>query len=764
MNEWNRQELHRDVSICIIRTAFKFLALLEKRHFAREILESVLTKHAQNFEVLATLLATKATDREIPALNVHVKFDSAHFCRSHMKDIVGDLRRCEIPSQERIWYLEKIVFPLAQLPSLAIESDLKWMAIYTAFRWRNYKKELATTAVKLLEEYLLNFNNKLWRCDKKSEREVHFRRCVTAATDLLEGCGITKANARSQQTRLGGTTYFQEHFAPFAHFINVANTFCAKIEELSVPNRPFEDTYFRITLIRLVEEIFAHWTKDAVGEKPYSSEVEKELLAPFIRRGHLFWKALTARQFMDFNYETSASIVIPFLQEVVAYTLNRPIYSGFVILMLKTYLQKAYNFVEVTYNGHLELHKIVQSLVNGDVVNTLNDSMSAPFALQLGVTALQAVPKYGTYSEGNLLQYFKRSLVVIAEVKAPWKDAYDPSQELLKTVKIIIDACCPNLWTGVRRFTEEINKFVNGLVQFTLEINNKKDISVTLKSTVNNFMHSLLVFHADFLAVACPVEVLVDFMQSLFTYFVESDRSHSLPKAITELVSGVHMFVDGVYNKWQHTADNAKLTEASKKTTEILVAFFALDVPATLKQVPSLAMRYWQLYCETGLSLLAEFRSFLWDHKKVARKFLQRAIPVLSEATGTNHLLETLSVICCKSYELTIPKEPPARKETMKELLNFLKYLLNDLPKKSRVVEHISKHVVIDMIVHFAPLTVLGKQNAMHPQLVALLESLYSDQDDSVKYRALLVPKRDFDVIPIASAQTKSGDESSWIL
>lgn len=69
--------------------------------------------------------------------------------------------------QERLRYVEKILFPLAQLSSLSIESDLKWMAIYSAFHWRHYKKELVSTAVKFFEDYLLNFSNKLWTSDKK---------------------------------------------------------------------------------------------------------------------------------------------------------------------------------------------------------------------------------------------------------------------------------------------------------------------------------------------------------------------------------------------------------------------------------------------------------------------------------------------------------------------------------------------------------------------------------------------------------------------
>jgi hypothetical protein len=69
----------------------------EKRRFGWEILEATLVKHTQN-EVLATLLATKATDKEVPQLNVNVAFDSSHFLHPSLQQVVGDLTRRDIPS------------------------------------------------------------------------------------------------------------------------------------------------------------------------------------------------------------------------------------------------------------------------------------------------------------------------------------------------------------------------------------------------------------------------------------------------------------------------------------------------------------------------------------------------------------------------------------------------------------------------------------------------------------------------------------------
>jgi hypothetical protein len=71
----------------------------EKRQLGWEILESTLVKHTQNVEVLASLLATSATDKEVPQLNVKVAFDSRHFLQPYMRQFVGDLTRREIPSE-----------------------------------------------------------------------------------------------------------------------------------------------------------------------------------------------------------------------------------------------------------------------------------------------------------------------------------------------------------------------------------------------------------------------------------------------------------------------------------------------------------------------------------------------------------------------------------------------------------------------------------------------------------------------------------------
>lgn len=76
------------------------------------------------------------------------------------------------------------------------------------------------------------------------EREVQFRRCVAALSGLLEGCGISKSAVDIQRVRSGGTTQFQEHFAPIAHFINVSNGLCTKIKELSLPKKSVEVTTF----------------------------------------------------------------------------------------------------------------------------------------------------------------------------------------------------------------------------------------------------------------------------------------------------------------------------------------------------------------------------------------------------------------------------------------------------------------------------------------------------------------------------------------
>jgi hypothetical protein len=73
---------------------------------------------------------------------------------------------------------------------------------------------------------------------------VQFRRCVAALNGLLEGCGISKSAVEMQQSRGGGTTQFQEHFAPIAHFINVGDGLCTKIKELSLPKKSVEVTTF----------------------------------------------------------------------------------------------------------------------------------------------------------------------------------------------------------------------------------------------------------------------------------------------------------------------------------------------------------------------------------------------------------------------------------------------------------------------------------------------------------------------------------------
>jgi hypothetical protein len=58
----------------------------------------------------------------------------------------------------------------------------------------------------------------------------------------------------------------------------------------------------------------------------------------------------------------------------------------------------------------------------------------------------------------------------------------------------------------------------------------------------------------------------------------------------------------------------------------MLSEFFTLKIPNSLNQAP-FKMRYLMLYYQTGIALLEEFQSFLWDHETIARKFLQTAIP-----------------------------------------------------------------------------------------------------------------------------------------
>jgi hypothetical protein len=48
------------------------------------------------------------------------------------------------------------------------------------------------------------------------------------------------------------------------------------------------------------------------------------------------------------------------------------------------------------------------------------------------------------------------------------------------------------------------------------------------------------------------------------------------------------------------------------------------------------------------------------------------------------------------------------------KLLNFLNFLLNELPKnKPAEVENFCKHLVLDLIAHFAPITAVGEQRVM---------------------------------------------------
>jgi hypothetical protein len=103
--------------------------------------------------------------------------------------------------------------------------------------------------------------------------------------------------------------------------------------------------------------------------------------------------------------------------------------------------------------------------------------------------------------------------------------------------------------------------------------------------------------------------------------------------------------VDGVYNRNLRQPQNERLTENSKKTVEILSTFFTLSLPDTMKQNPVLKMRFLQLYYETGLALLAEFRSFLWEHDQIARNFLQQAIPGFQEKKANLIRTEHRSVV-----------------------------------------------------------------------------------------------------------------------
>lgn len=71
----------------------------EKRVIAWKILDSVITKHSNKPEILLALLATKATDKEVPQLNVDITFDPTHFLVPHAHELLSSLTKREIPSK-----------------------------------------------------------------------------------------------------------------------------------------------------------------------------------------------------------------------------------------------------------------------------------------------------------------------------------------------------------------------------------------------------------------------------------------------------------------------------------------------------------------------------------------------------------------------------------------------------------------------------------------------------------------------------------------
>jgi len=308
-HEWNRQELHRDVRIQIVKSAFVFLkkGTEQSLRVAWAIILSCVTKKKEDWKYISEVLtvicgaqpevAQQSRPNPRAAKRVEVPqplVPSAIFLLPTLEGHLSTLARIRVPTNQVTKFATEVLIPIAQT---AEDDDVRMLARIILYNFRT-QKGVVHLAANLYRDFLCNTEDALFTSKKEKEMtETYKARFQEISTRFLSLTGC-------QPNTLGET----REFASKRLVTETIGALCNRLKNLNKA----ENRKQRVCLLALVDEFFNRFDTRAL-RGCWDQAQEDEFFAPLKKFGELFYKFLFSRQLTIFvetrDYAEAAFVI-----------------------------------------------------------------------------------------------------------------------------------------------------------------------------------------------------------------------------------------------------------------------------------------------------------------------------------------------------------------------------------------------------------------------------------------------------------------------
>eukprot|EP00029_Vermamoeba_vermiformis_P009761 TRINITY_DN4981_c0_g1_i1.p1 TRINITY_DN4981_c0_g1~~TRINITY_DN4981_c0_g1_i1.p1 ORF type:complete len:2111 (-),score=615.75 TRINITY_DN4981_c0_g1_i1:53-6385(-) len=754
LHEWSRKELHRDVAITIIQCAFAFLKSPEesKNALGWKIIELTFEKYPSHSEILTTLLATKTTNAE-QHLNVLPEYNGQEMQQPRVKELMDDLAKREIPKKHVVDYINKVVKRLVNLETLDEDDDVKHLARVSMFYWREHEgKEGVEYFVKYALKFLSNFNSKLLRSTKVGDQKVFFARSTTMWNFLANCCGINTASS----IYVRGKGNVHRTLGDRESFAKAIENYTAEIGRLSKSKCTAEESRVRVILLNVFDAVLTDgkiWPATAIQSNFYDRETELKLIAPIQKLGNMYWLETTKRILNSLRDQPYTTVVGP-IREAFTFALSHQTFISDIITAITSYVSSSYHSWQYTESDNL--HQVLLEVFKPLFVDSIQLGPEAAALLtMLRVKMLVYAPKFAEVGEHlTVANLIYDGIVELARVQSVLPPDFDLFSDMLNLFTNVCITMSPNVWSGTRVFTQETKQFVSTVIDRCLSA----PPSGREGELAREFVTRAMTQHPEDLALTySSVEDHNKLMYAVLLHAASSDLStsvlDSVSKCIVNLVSDIHFYVDQVFNKSTRARTNNDLNE-SPATIAALNAFFSRSFISTkTDEITALKINdaIQHFINTTGVALLNEFPSYLWVNSNVAFAFIRSALSFNQKRASTKQFTSKLAAVFNRAMTLSWntketadvddDEEEEKPKDKKKEKHYDLTVTIDLVRRLMQETEntHLARSIALQMVTSASWETAVGDDKVSRPELVALLEEFYTDDDETLRVKALKV-------------------------
>lgn len=476
-----------------------------------------------------------------------------------------------------------------------------------------------------------------------------------------------------------------------------------------------------------------------------------ELLTVFDRLGNMYWLETTKRILGGLRHQNHAVVVGP-IRDAFTFALSHQSFISEVVAAIHGYI--AYSYSAWQYDVNNDVHKVLLEVFKPLFVDLVKLGPQASALLTaLRVKMVTSAPKFAEFENLTVANLISSGIAQLAKVESVLPADFDLFTDMLSLFNQVCTTLSPIVWSGVRVFTDETKQFVRTVIDDCLAA----PASGREGEIAREFITRALTQHPEDVALTySDVNDHNKLMYAVLLSAASSDLSSavldSVSKCVVNLISDIHFYVDGVFNKSTRERTNSDLAE-SPATLAALNAFLSRSFIATkTDEIAALKINdvVQHLVNNVGVALLNEFPTYLSVNPDVALAFVRTALSFSQRRSSAKQMTSKLATAFNRAMTLswatteeadTDEEEEKPNKDKKKEKHYDLTVTVDLVRRLMKETEntHLTRSIALQLVTSASWETAVGDDKVSRPELVALLEEFYKDEDETLRVKALKV-------------------------